>query len=311
MGETRPRHRNIIMDSARWDGLPLRDDDIIIATPSKCGTTWTQMICALLIFQDPQLPAPLTELSPWVDVQTRAVDKVHAQLATQQHRRFMKTHSPFDCIPNDPRVTYICVGRDPRDVAISWDNHFNNLDFASVMTLRMNEGADDLAELMAQGPPPMPPDDPVERFWLWIDEDADTPSSLKDTMHHLQTFWDRRDDANVVLLHYADLKADLEGEMRGLATRLGIDVPEDRWPARVEAAHFSRMKERAADLAPQVTDKFWNASGEFFKSGTSGQWQALLSDADQARYEARIRTLASDDLIAWVHSGRGALDTTV
>src|SRR4051812_43076314 len=141
-----------MMDSARWEGIELRDDDIIISTPSKCGTTWTQMICALLIFQDPNLPAPLTELSPWVDVQTRAVDKVHAQLAAQTHRRFMKTHSPFDCILDDPRVTYICVGRDPRDVAVSWDNHFNNLDLGTVATLRMTEGSpDDLAELMGDG----------------------------------------------------------------------------------------------------------------------------------------------------------------
>src|SRR5439155_7139206 len=237
------------------------------------------------------------------DVQTRAVDKVHAQLAAQQHRRFIKSHSPFDCLPNDPRVTYICAGRDPRDVAISWDNHFNNLDFASVMTLRMNEGADDLSELMAQGPPPTPPDDPVERFWLWIDEDADTPSSLRDTMCHLQTFWDRRHDANVVLLHYADLKADLEGEMRRLADRLGIDVPDDAWPALVHAARFDQMKDRADVLAPQVTDKFWNESGNFFKSGTSGQWRSFFTDTDDARYPKRIASLASPDLIAWVHKG--------
>lgn len=42
-------------DSARWAGFDPRPDDII-STPPKCGTTWTQMICALLILQTPELP---------------------------------------------------------------------------------------------------------------------------------------------------------------------------------------------------------------------------------------------------------------
>jgi hypothetical protein len=292
------------MDSARWDGIALRDDDIIISTPAKCGTTWTQMICALLIFQDPDLPAPLTELSPWVDVETRSVDKMHAQLDAQTHRRFIKSHSPLDCIPDDPRVTYICVGRDPRDVGVSWDNHWTNSDLDSILTLRFTEGAtEDLEELMGDGPPVLP-EDPVERFWLWVDnDDPSASSSLRETLHHLQTFWDRRADDNIVLLHYADLKTDLEGQMRALAARLHIDVPEDKWFTLVEASQFTNMKARADTLAPQVTDNFWKGTDDFFKSGTSGQWQAFFTEADEARYDARVDVLASPDLIEWVHKG--------
>lgn len=35
----------------------------------------------------------------------------------------IKTHTALDGLPWDDRVTYVCVGRDPRDVALSWDNH--------------------------------------------------------------------------------------------------------------------------------------------------------------------------------------------
>ena len=38
-----------------------------------------------------------------------------------------QTHTPLDGLPLDPRVTYICVGRDPRDVALSMDRHVANL----------------------------------------------------------------------------------------------------------------------------------------------------------------------------------------
>ena len=113
MGD-RVRYRTVISDSARWDGFELRGDDIVISTPAKCGTTWTQMICALLVFQTADLPAPLDLISPWLDMQTRNPADVFADLDAQTHRRFIKTHTPYDGLPHDDRVTYICVGRDPR-----------------------------------------------------------------------------------------------------------------------------------------------------------------------------------------------------
>ncbi len=54
-------------DSARWLDFDVRADDIVISTGSKSGTTWVQMICGLLIFDTPDLPRPLAELSPWLD----------------------------------------------------------------------------------------------------------------------------------------------------------------------------------------------------------------------------------------------------
>src|SRR6476660_7616371 len=111
MSKALRRYRSFINDSGRWDGFALRDGDIIISTPSKCGTTWMQMICALLIFRTPDLPASLATLSPWVDMLTRPVDDVVRDLESQTHRRFMKTHTPLDGIPDHPGVTYIHVAR--------------------------------------------------------------------------------------------------------------------------------------------------------------------------------------------------------
>jgi hypothetical protein len=60
----RTRYRSIIADSARWDGFAFRPGDIVITTPPKCGTTWTQMLCALLIFDGSVFPAPLAVVPP-------------------------------------------------------------------------------------------------------------------------------------------------------------------------------------------------------------------------------------------------------
>ena len=48
------RYVGFATDSSRWDHFTSRDDDIFICAPCKCGTTWTQAICALLIFKDPE-----------------------------------------------------------------------------------------------------------------------------------------------------------------------------------------------------------------------------------------------------------------
>src|ERR671913_2184730 len=77
----RTRYRTIVSDSSRWDGFVFRPGDVVISTPSKSGTTWMQMLCALLIFDGPQFPAPLEKMSPWLDVCTRPLAEVTADLA--------------------------------------------------------------------------------------------------------------------------------------------------------------------------------------------------------------------------------------
>src|SRR6187455_1231536 len=96
------RYRSIVADNARWDGFEFRPGDIVISTPPKCGTTWTQMLCALLVFDGPELPRPLGELSPWLDMLTRPIEDVVAMYDAQDHRRFIKTHTPLDGLPLDP-----------------------------------------------------------------------------------------------------------------------------------------------------------------------------------------------------------------
>ena len=249
------RYEGTIYDSNRWDGFELRPGDIIIASPPKCGTTWTQMICALLILQEPELPLPLDRLSPWIDMATRARTEVFADLQAQSHRRFIKTHTPLDGIPNDPTVTYICVGRDPRDVALSIDHHIDNMDIGAFLKAREQAAAIDGIELGPLRRQPPRPDGERDRFWQWVDDETPSTqigSSLRRTVEHLQTFRDAADELDVVHLHYDDLKDDLEGQMRQLAARLGIHVNEHRWPRLVQAATFDRCAAGPTRPSPAV-----------------------------------------------------------
>jgi aryl sulfotransferase len=302
----RQRYRNFLFDSARWDGFEFRPGDIIISTPPKCGTTWTQMICGLLIFQTPDFDRPLAEITPWLDMNTRDLDGVFADLDTQKHRRFIKTHTPIDGLPQSDEVVYVCVGRDPRDVGISMDNHMLNVNLEQLIALRAEAvGLDDLAEFFPDGVPERP-EAFVDRFWAWVDDDTLPPaatSSLLSTLNQMDVAWRQRDRDNVIIKHYADYKNDLEGEMRDLARQLEIEVPESLWPELVHAAGFEYMQEHADRVAPNATQDLWLSAKDFFRSGENGQWRDFLDEEGTRRYEARVAALATPELAKWAHRG--------
>lgn len=281
-------------DSARWASFPFRKGDIVISTRSKHGTTWVQMICALLVFRTPDLPEPLGELSPWLDRHTAPEAEVHAMLAAQQHRRFIKTHTPLDGIPIEPEVTYIVVARHPLDAAVSLYHQGDNID------------REVLRRLVGRPEPTAPPDPrPGLHDWLveWIEEDpAPTESldSLPGVMWHLSDAWSRRLEPNVLLVHYADLEHDLEGQMRRISMRLEIEVDAATWPELVEAASFERMSARAEALLPGPSGVLKDAEA-FFRRGRSGAGREALTAAEIARYEDRVRRMVPPDLLPWLH----------
>lgn len=283
-------------DSARWDEFPRRPGDIVVSTRTKHGTTWTQMICALLVFGTPDLPAPIAELSPWLDWTTQPQPDVFARLAAQEHRRFIKTHTPLDGIPLDPDVTYLVVARHPLDAAVSLYHQRANIDRVRWAELTGNEAPD----------PNAPQPTRHDALVAWIDLDLDQYGSLdflRGVVHHYSDAWARRNEANVVLLHYDDLQRDLDDEMRRLADRLGIRVDEAVWPTLVAAARFDAMRDRADEAVPDRTGVIRSPQG-FFRSGRSGGHLEVLSASELAHYDERITALVPDaGLRTWLHHG--------
>ena len=294
-------YKSFVYDSTRWEGFTFRDGDIVISTPAKCGTTWMQMLCALLLFRTPELPAPLAVLSPWLDMTTRPLEDVRADLEAQTHRRFIKSHTPLPGIPWEDRVTYLHVMRDPRDAALSWDNHLANMDMGRLIELRAaTVGLDDLEELgLAEGPP-APPPEPRDRFWQWMEGDGTANFGLKLLIENGSSFWAARDRPNVHLFHYADLQRDRRGQMTRLAEALGVEPPTDEL---VEAAGFDQMRSQADRLAPNTDGRLWHSNTQFFDKARAGDWQALIGD-ELPRYEKAIAAFAPDPaFVAWLHSG--------
>jgi aryl sulfotransferase len=328
MPQRTQHYRNFMVDSARWDNFKFRDGDIIISTPPKSGTTWTQMICAQLIFQKPELDEPLTALSPWIDMDAAPIEVVLAQLEAQTHRRFIKTHTPLDGLPYKKGATYLCVARDPRDAFMSMDGHHKNMrpEFIERMLEAMNHAREDAgkAETESSAKPATPPTtSPVPstrtaepttpeefraKFRDWIADDGlpwrpDQPMSAPCVLHHTQTFWTFQHLPNIHMTHYSDLLRDLEGQMRGLAANVDIEIDEAVWPALIEAATFENMKGNAEMLVPEADKDMWTNNQGFFNKGTGNQWQGILGDEELALYHAALKERLDPELARWLENG--------
>jgi aryl sulfotransferase len=206
-------------------------------------------------------------------------------------------------LPLDPRASYLVTARHPLDVAVSAYYHCANLDEAR------------WRELMGEPEPPAPPPPPEplhDRLLRWIADDTDPAGDL-DTLpgliYHLTDAWARRGEPNILLVHYDNLCADLDGQMRWLASRLGITIPERAWPALVRAATFENMAARADQLIP--APGLFKNNAAFFRRGTSGAGHEILSDAELASYHARVAGMAPPDMLAWLHSPGRTLKVTI
>ncbi len=276
-------------DSARWAAIRLRDGDVLVSTRSKHGTTWVQAILLTMV-HGPDLPAPLGVLSPWVDHLVEPVEDLAARLEAQDHRRVLKTHTPLDGLPDDPRVHRVVVARHPLDAAVSLYHQGTNID------------RDRLATLTGGSPttgPQVPPD-----AWLadWIRAERDPTTSLdslQGVLWHLADAWSRRDDPGVHLVHYADLASDPGHEVRRLAAALDL-APDTDVDTVVAATGFDAMRDRAHDLVPDTSGVLRDRAG-FFRGGRRGDGASLASAEDLAVYRARVDELVDPELAAWLH----------
>jgi aryl sulfotransferase len=297
------RHvRSRVFDSAAWDGFPMRPDDIVISTYPKCGTTWTQRIVGMLVFGSAD-PFPVQDSSPWPDFRMPPPGAMLGLAQSQTHRRFLKSHLPFDALPYYEGVKYIHVARDGRDAAMSFFNHKANYSdesiarFAEISDADPRFGDGDTFESS--------PQDPVAHFAGWVDGPEDHLGDVGAGYFAMeQSFWVARREPNVLLVHYNDMKADLAGEMRRIAEFLEIDVADDVFAEMVEAAGFSAMKAAADQLLPGASG-IWKGGGRtFVNKGTNGRWQGVVDPADLARYDAKVAQEFSPALAAWCEHGR-------
>jgi len=288
-------------NASRWHDFEVRPDDVVISTSYKAGTTWMQTIVGNIIFNECGPPAPITELSPWLDMRVIPEETVKEQLNDQKHRRFIKTHLPLDGLPYHEEIKYVIVGRDPRDVFMSLINHYGN-------------HTDFFFELMNDNP--NRPGDPFPRMkedihevwhdWMtkgWFEWETDGYPYWSH-LHHCQTWWEFKDLPNIEFFHYSDMLQDLNREMRRVASYIDVEISEASWPRVVDACTFATVKKNPSTVAGGSYDfAFEGGKDTFINKGTNGRWQSVLSETELQMYRDAMERTLEPQCARWLESG--------
>jgi len=285
--------RNALFDSTLWDNFVFRDDDIIVVSWSKSGTTWVQQILGQLVFEGAE-EVDIAKISPWFDYVLTPQEAARDALTRQTHRRFLKTHLPIEALSFSQRAKYLYIGRDGRDVVWSLHNHHRTL--TPEVYDRVNHGV--RAEHGQRFEPPI--EDVAAYFREWLARDG---YPWWPFWSHVRGWWAARNLPNVLLVHFADLKRDMPGQIRRIADFLGLTIDPRRWASILEHCSFDYMKKNAQFAAP-IGGALWEGgAASFIHKGTNGRWRDLLTADDKRAYEDRARIELGDECANWLMTG--------
>jgi len=305
---TRTRtYQNHSLNSNHWDLYLPRPDDIVISTSYKSGTTWVQNIVLQLIFLGQPKPA-LAETSPWFDFRSGPIEERIEKLTAQTHRRFIKSHLPLDALPYYPQVKYIVVGRDARDVFMSWWNHYSN--YTDTMYAFLNDPDGRVGDPL----PPCPQD--IHEYWTtWMNrgrfewESEGYPHS--GNLYHTQSWWNFRHLENILFVHFNDLLGNLMEEIRRIADYLKINLPDEALSTIAQSVTFAAVKQNRTMMGPtpaEAAQIIWKQGLDtFFFKGTNGRWKEVLTEAELLLYEQAKSRVLTPDCARWLEQGRLAL----
>ena len=283
-------YHGTLSDSTKWEQFSPRTDDIVVSTPAKSGTTWTQAILSLLISGDPDVDANPSFNAPWYDAAFSDTDDLLARLNGQQHRRHVKTHTPLDAVPIWPDVKYITVYRHPIDVHFSARKHVFN--YAPDIARERNISDQNF------------PQDPRESFRIFLTStENEDHGTLRVIVDHYLASLKAEQSGQVLRLHYADMTRDLDGAVNQIARHIGITHEPELMKSLTDAARFDSMKKNADRFALAQGKGVWRDDKGFFDSATSNKWEGVLTEDDLANYQDVISSLLTPDQRQWLEWG--------
>lgn len=285
-------HWHQLLDSTIWNEFNFRDDDIVISAYSKSGTTWVQQIVAQLLWNGAE-HIIVSDVSPWIDCRFPAKEERLELIESQTHRRFMKSHLPVDTIVFSNKAKYIYIGRDGRDVLWSLYNHHRN------MKEDVIESIDSVPE--RTGPPlGIAPSSILQYFRDWLNKDG---YPWWPYWENVLSWWNIRDLPNVMLLHFANLKRDMPGEIRRIAKFLDIEIDEKKWDLILKHCSFDYMKAHADQSVPFGGNIFEGGAKSFMHKGVNGRWKDVLSHKDIEQYENIAVEKLGAECADWLSTG--------
>ncbi|XP_042203819.1 sulfotransferase family cytosolic 1B member 1-like isoform X1 [Homarus americanus] len=239
-----------------------REEDVLVMTFPRSGTTWTQEIVWLMKHRVDVDAAQATRLDDRVpflefdalqppDVVEGGKDGgVFLEMAKNlDNPRTIKTHLPFSLlhpgILNTCKVVY--VARNPKDVCVSYYHQQRLVTLAEFLGTFPEYVDFWCRDLLLQAP-----------YW-----------------GHIAEGWARRHHRNVLFLLYENMKKDLLSELRRLNTFLETGLTEEELQKIAKFTSFESMKNRTSTnpmVEAQEAGRFKKGEKDFVRKGTTGDW---------------------------------------
>ena len=193
-----------------------RSDDVIVVTSPKCGTTWMQQIVHQLRSGGDMSFEEIGDVVPFIE---HAYDlQIDLNAEHNYQPRCYKSHAWYPYCPKGGK--YIVIYRDPYAACYSFFNFFNGWYFQPG-EVSLHAFVRDIP-LAGSGVPK-------------------TKAEFPSYFAHLVSWWEHRNDSNVLLLFYEDMKEDLESAVREVAAFIEIK-DEEKIKKAVEMSSFEFMK---------------------------------------------------------------------
>mmetsp|Transcript_5176 Transcript_5176/g.13952 ORF Transcript_5176/g.13952 Transcript_5176/m.13952 type:complete len:314 (-) Transcript_5176:158-1099(-) len=250
-------------------------EDLFIATYAKSGTTLTQHIVYVMLNEGVPIQPDerLDHIFPHLEevgadfvTNLPCIQNPASNGKAPAPFRLIKTHLPRSMTPLSAKAKYVIVTRNPKDVVVSFFHHTRGFE----KHYNFADGSFDVF------------------FDLFLKGEVDFGSYFD----FLKAWMAHRDDDNVLVVKYEDLRRDQEAVVRDIAKFLDsatlpamLDVDDGKLMTDI-LEHTSLSSMKKDPLRWSSERKVGHAP--FIRKGSIGGWKELMSD-DQA--EALVRKM--------------------
>eukprot|EP00026_Physarum_polycephalum_P006943 Phypoly_transcript_06996.p1 GENE.Phypoly_transcript_06996~~Phypoly_transcript_06996.p1 ORF type:complete len:293 (-),score=45.40 Phypoly_transcript_06996:718-1596(-) len=263
-----------------------RDGDIVINAGEKCGTHWTMNIVYQLLSGGDDTFESLYDKVPWIEHReylNQEAEERFQRWDKMQGRRAFKAHFPATLIELNPKVKYLIIVRDGKEVVNSLLPFYNSFT------------------------------DECRQYWNITDKlenyDQVIDYMIKVNAHHTfcHSWWKHRYESNVLFVHYADLKKDLAGSIRIIAKFLEIPIDESKFPAILEYSTFKWMAAHESQIQyirQAAVPFFRKGAGSLIRKGETKSYESNFTPESQARWDKFDEQQFPDPVErAWMRNG--------
>jgi hypothetical protein len=262
-----PFAANVFMAANVLSGLAYkaRPDDVFIISHPKSGTTWMEAIVYGLLHGGRSFAHNMGEYltsTPFLELHGADVVEKMSRPGT------IKTHLPFDRVPKHPQAKYICLIRNPKDVCVSF-YHFS----LSMPGVAHSDSA----------------------FNTYFEDFLAGRKDYGDYFDWVLRAWEHKDDDNVLLIAYEEMKKDIRSVIRKVVGLLNIELTDELLENVTIFSSFNYMKENfdvnrkafEADIPHSVPEL--RNDRVSVRKGAVGDWKTMLSDEQSRRINDQFR----------------------